>query len=115
MSRNDQLIIENKFLRAKEIADARTAAAKLCRSTELLVDVYVQGHFRIADVVEDDLDLDYGWYKVTKIGHKWLTVYVPEMRRSFRVVAAPYGMDRRFPTYRLVVEPINDISVRWNR
>lgn len=95
------ITIEDEFARAKEIVAKKKMVARLTGCPEECIDVFVQGYFTIADVIDGDLNLELDWYRVTKIGHKWFTVHVPEEKKSFKVIGRRYGFRMSLPTFRI--------------
>jgi len=108
-----RITIKNDFINAKEISEAVKALSTLTNSPEILIDVFVQGVFKIPNrhFLNDELNLDHGWYKVTKIGNKYLTVYVPITEKSFLVKPTMYF--NRKPGFKLVAQVFNTLSFSY--
>lgn len=114
----EKITIENEFLKLDEIKTAKKGLAALTGCPEELIEVYVQGHFDIANRSPwtSDLNLDYGWHKVSDLGRKYLEVYVGgEEKKWFR--AEPdrehFRLFNRKPGFRLVAEVFNNLSFRY--
>ena len=114
MNTREQIIMEMEFTKVNEIKIAKEAFSKLTACPEILINVFVQGQFKIPNVYEDSLNLDYGWYKVTKIGKKYLTIYIPTEEKSFKAEPDLFyisNFDRK-PGFRLIAEVFNNVTFR---
>jgi len=109
----DSLTVESDFMRPSEIKDAKNALATLAGVPAALVNVYVQGHFEIVgrEPMNSELNLDYGWHKVTKIGRKYLTVYVSGESSHFTVRPLRWG--NRRPGFKLTSRIFNALSFSY--
>jgi hypothetical protein len=116
MTERQHLTVENEFRNPDEIKAAKNALAVLTGCPVELIDVYVQGHFKIANrsFWTNELNIDYGWYQVTKIGNKYLTIHVPSEGQHFK--AEPdlkWGITASKPGFRLVAPVFNTLSFRY--
>lgn len=110
------IIIENEFWKVSQISEAKKAFATLTGCPEMLIEVYVQGRFRIPNksAWTNELNLDYGWYKVTKIGNKYLDVYVPSENKTFKAKPWTCPVSKRRPGFRMIADTkFSNLSFRY--
>jgi|GEM_PF-3551143 len=108
-----ELIIENEFYKVDQIKKARKSFSDLTDCPEILIKVYVQGYFKIVNrsMWTNELNLDYGWHEVREIKQKYIKVYIPSEKKSFKV--SPYINEFRKPGFRLVAEVLNNLTFRY--
>jgi hypothetical protein len=108
----EQISIENSFRNVKEIKVAMKALSDLTGCDEILMKVQVQGRFKIPNrsMWSNELNLQYSWYKVTKIGNTYLTVYLDTDKESYKVYPDLSYNDYDKPRFRIIAENFKDIS-----
>ena len=106
-----QIIIENDLLNIKDLKNARKAFSILSGCPEILIDIYVQGIFKIKDrsPLTNELNLYHRWYKVSKIGSRFMTIYIADEEKSYR--AKPYVTKFSTPGFRMCAEIFNALSL----
>lgn len=109
----ERLRFEKQFTKASEIKEIVTGISALTGCDRILMDIEVQGQFKIIgkSMWDNELNLEYSYYKVTKIGSKYLTIHVPG-HGTFRTEPVLYGIEHRKPFVRIYADNFNKINVK---
>lgn len=115
MSDIDKLRFEKEFRNAKDLKEFRNNIAALTGSPPVLMKILVQGYFHIANTtsINNELDLRYEWYKVTKIGSSYIEVYVHNLKKKFKVYP-DLGFTFHQPTVTIYADNFNRVIVERN-
>lgn len=105
--------IEKEFRNIKEIKEIKNAISSLTGCDDVLLKIYIQGTFSYVrtDNTRDELNLEYNWYEVKKIGNSYIYVYIPEYKKTYKVYPSLSMMTYRKPSFRIIAENFTNISI----
>jgi len=108
-----RLQFDKQFTAASQIKEFIAGITTLTGCDQILMDISVQGQFKIVgkSMFDNELNLEYSYYKVTKLGSKYITIHVPG-HGTFKTEPVLYGIEHRKPYVRIYAENFNNVSVK---